>query len=276
MTGALYAETAAELLEACRGASADVLQRFLTVHQLRGKTGDITEATEIFFEVHHDDPDEAVYTVVLLALQRRWSRGAGDFLRTIETSGVVGDEQLDAVADAFLGESVRLDHPPDWYAGGWTRVELHPDPAAATLAQEEAERDDADAQEEAAIFSVHPVPPEARRWACSRLLVRGKATPAELITVGAEQPATARPAIYRGMLDVYDTIAAPDRGAALSACLSSSAAPVRRRALEQLALEKGPERAAALAATHSDEKVRAWGRRLTEPGGPPDAQAALF
>lgn len=270
VVGGLYVDTATQLLEACRGASADVLHRILAVHRVPGTASNAADAVEVFCEVHCDDPTDADCTAVLLAVQPRWSRHARAFLEAVEGSGVVEDAQLDRTAGNLLGDVVRFEHPADWYSDGWISVALDDLDDAPDLVA------DPDTAEDEPVFSVHPVPPEARRWAVARLLQRGTASVAGILAATLDLTASSRPSTHRAMLDVYDRMAPDERRQALGVCLSSPAAPVRRRALEHVAREEGLERARALAAVDTDAQVRAWGRRLEEPGRRPDAQASLF
>ena len=123
-------------------------------------------------------------------------------IRGIADSGLVPDDELDLLPDAFLaaGRNIYWEPPADWFDGPEIVIELdsNADPGSpATVDLDKA------ADPPAAVVA-REVRPPLRRWATQRVVRADPTTWASVLLRSKELDARSRAAVMRGLLDALD------------------------------------------------------------------------
>ncbi len=206
----------------------------------RRGSADAFEPSALFRRHHDDDPEGASFTALLLCTDNRWDKATGRLVRDIADSGCVPDEDLDDLADTFAWvDELWLKVPVAWL--DWNAEEFSSDGMAPVRRW---------------------IRPPLRRWATERLARRACDDPAALLERARSLPDEHGSAVTLGLLDAADALSPQARRTILDAGLASSAAAVRRRALEVLVAEGRAEEALRLAADDPAALVRRFGTKL--------------
>lgn len=100
--------------------NADELhRRLLCFGDGGGNKDDAFEPWWLLHRFHADEPDGAAVTALLLLTDRRWRHATSRLVRRIDESGLVLDDQLDLLAQAFLGAGPQVywEAAGDWFDG---------------------------------------------------------------------------------------------------------------------------------------------------------------
>jgi hypothetical protein len=207
---------------------------------------------ELLLRAHHTTAPGALDTARLLLTDRRWDRLTARLVRNLDGSGLLRDDELDALALELLTGEVLV-----------YRVDDRPWAEAVMLPESDDESDSTDAGREHAADAVaealvahRRIPPPLRRWSAARA-VRRSLTPLDaLLDLVEALPARDAAEAVRGVVDELDALPPAAADALLETALTWPARAVRLAALERLTERGEAERAARLAAGDRDERIR--------------------
>lgn len=210
-------------------------------------------AETTFRHLHRDDTRDAWRTAALLCTDPRWRQVTGRLVRALDASGLVGDEQLDDLADAFVLED-QYDWPvPDtWVRDGTVRVNRRAVPPGASSPPAVIER---------------RIEPPLRRWGAGRVIRRGRRTVGELLDRVGSLPAHTGDYVLLGLLDACEALDEQTRDTVIDLGVTWTSGTVRLGALQQVVARDGREAAARRAESDPNEKVRRWGATLRQHDG---------
>lgn len=242
-------------------ASVDELRRLLLAVGPRRTT--CVDAV-LLLRAHHSGAPGALDTARLMLTDRRWDRLTGRLVRDLVATGLLGEDDLDALAVELLSGPV-LEHRLDARQFSAEVVVLLPAPDG---------QDDADDEESVSDLPDHVVlrrriRPPLRRWAAARAAARLLAPPDQLLAWAQALPARDAAELVRGIVDELEGLPPHQREPLLQGALAWPSGAVRRSALQHL-LDRGEaDRVRELAAADDDAGVRnAFADR--------DEQVALF
>lgn len=236
-------------------------------------------------QVHAAEPARVGDTVVLLATDPRW-RSARGLMAAIVASGLVADDILDTVAEAFLhaGAHVWWRCPADWFEGGPTvDIDLpggpddpnDPDGPDGPGAPDGA--DDPGGAEEAVGPTVvrRSITVDARRWAVQRVVAADPLRWPSVLRHAAGAPRSVASGLLLGLLDSSAAVGEPAARAIERAAIASTDMTARLAGLRRLA-ERDRAAAVGIALDDPNERIRAWARKSPGGAGDPPGQASLF
>lgn len=212
------------------------------------------DAVELLARVRGTGEPGESFVALLLCTCPRWDRATGRLIAAIERAGLLADDELDELAEAFLSDAVEVVYPLAWVRPEWLGVELD-DPVRGR-----AYRVDEDTPARA----LRGVRPPLRRWAARRALAACPARLDELLARAERLEPHGRAAAVLGLLDAAAALAANERRQLLRVGLATGQARVRRAALELLTELDGPDAALCRARSDSDATVRVWRPRSRE------------
>lgn len=226
---------------------AETLQRLLVTHRHLYGSGHQDEAVELFRRAHAGRPAGGVDTAVLLSTNWRWHRCTARLLPALVGTGILGEDQLDELAERlFWPDSPTITHPLAWLGLDWGEVE----------------------QDRTVVDEQSPPPPPVRRWSATRLLRRKRTTLAAVLRRARSlRDKFAAESIVAGVLDAHDSLDDKDRRRALDSGLASGRGTVRRQALELLAARDGWPAAIDRASGDADASVRKWATAMKATTG---------
>jgi hypothetical protein len=183
----------------------------------------------LFMRFHRDQSLDAEMTAALLCTDYRWRKASHHLVERIVASGVLGQSQLDVLANWFAEEAFEIAVEGERSRSG---------SAAATLRR--------------------PIWPPLRRWAARHILERDPQRWHDLIDAASRLPSRDAAAAVAGVMDAADHLPPGELPVVASIGLQHGSGIVRLAALPLLARAAGVD--AALARAHSDPslKVRAW------------------
>jgi len=218
---------------------------------------------ELLLRAHHGTAPGALDTARLLLTDRRWDRLSSRLLHGLIRTGLLTEDDLDALALELLeGEwlAYRVD---DMFSGGIS-VQL-PGPDSVDERDDDASADDASADDASAddasaddgpLVARRRIPPPLRRWAASRAIRRALLSTSDVFELVDALPARAGGEAVRGMVDELESVPADEADVLLETALGWPAKAVRAAALNRLVERGDPERAARLAAVDADRSIR--------------------
>ncbi len=242
--GLLFADDWAELW----GADTPQAMWQVLVQGGRHRTPNHPEAIALLRKHHGEGQDGAFDSALLLCTYRRWERCSARVIADMAASRLLGENDLNRLAAAFLCEDkVIYDYPARWVGSKLLEIDV-----ATGRSKVIRVPPDTPLRYEAL------VPPPLRRWAAARILRRQPDRVEAVLERAHSLDPPAGAAVVMGMLDAIGSLAPEDVGAVLEYGLSWPLGKVRLQALKLLAASEGPEPAIRRAAVDPDAGVRAW------------------
>ena len=230
-------------------ASVADLHRLLVRCQVSGRSTRHQEAVELFVRHHREDPAGAVDSAVLLCTETRWHRCTAKLIAELCATGILDDEELDALADRLLwADRPSVRHPLSWFGLEWRELDL----ASGAIVGRGTDRD------RLVDHQRSPAEPPLLRWAAGHLLRRRRTTLDRLRSRAASLDSRRGPAVLAGALDAADSLSSRDLRAAIDLGLGSGRAQVRKVALRVMADRIDSADALRLARMDSDRSIRRW------------------
>lgn len=198
-----------DLVALSTAGTADELHRRLVLMPMVDRNpSDSFEPLCLFRQYHQDNPAGAVTTALLLVTDRRWRRAVGRIIAGVDASGLVRDDDLDLLAEAFLraGESLYWRVPDEWFAAGFEIVlgdlggNVDLDDEAAPVGADDEDWDPA------STVTTREIRPPLRRWAAARLVRRQSQRWGAVQGQARELDPRSGAAVMRGLLDCRDVL----------------------------------------------------------------------
>jgi hypothetical protein len=213
-------------------------------------------AIDTFRRLHDAGQPEPVDSALLLCTDRRWRRTSARVLAGILATGILEDEQQDRLAEELLWpDKVKYVYPLGWLGSTVIEVDLSAAPRAPRQRTVHADPS-------TPVTTERHLRPPLRSWAASRVLVRNRATPADVLAHARELPARDGAAVVTGAVHAADELDPEQARMVVDAALRWGHKTPRKAALERLTTWGEHDRAHALAADDADAAIRAWGRKL--------------
>ena len=177
----------------------------------------------------------------------RWRRVIAKLIAAIEASGLLEDQELDELADAFLAREHVISYPLAWVSPQWLEIELGTGSSRTVMVSEDT------IAERRCRFA-----PPLRRWAARRAL-RGDPARLEQLSHAAQllEPRH-RDALICGLLDSADHLDQDGKSRLVAFGLRATQASTRRAALDLLCELDGPQKALDRARADANAAVRRW------------------
>lgn len=210
----------------------------------------------LLLRAHHPTAPGALDTVRLLLTDRRWDRLTVRLVQEIVGTGLLSDDELDALALELLdGEFLhyRLD---DRLLGEEVVIVL-PGPAGEEQGTDDEPEDEVAGDAGGERSARRRIRPPLRRWGVARAVARSLASAEELLELTDDLPARDAAEAIRGMVDELDSLPPQIAAPLLERTLTWPARSVRTTALQHLVARGELARARALAAADHDATVRA-------------------
>ena len=257
----------AEFFDLWTAETPDDLRRVLVLYPPMRASADAFEPYVLLSKHHKVDPSSTAVTAMLMVTDPRWSGGVGNLMRRIEQSGMVGDGELDLLAEAFLaaGDALFWEVPDEWFGD---EIVVAIDEADQEFVEDEGDDDE---RPTVARRAVHP---PLRRWAAGRLVGGEPERWGEVYKRAGDLDARSAAATVSGLLDVIDGLSTAAQDFLIDEAVRWPQHSVRRQGIGLVAKRKGAEEAHALAAADPSAGVRAWAPSLLEPPAPPRAAAS--
>ena len=252
-----------ELVSLWTAATADALHRVLVLHPYARGSADAFEPIALLTKHHATEPGTSVATASLLLTDRRWRGGVGQLVLGIADSGLLTDEQLDALALAFLAADRYMYWPvPD----AWFTAES----VALVISDDVGEDADEVAVSEGPAVAARDVAPPVRRWAAARLVAQDPAAWAQVLARAQDLDARHGAAVVAGMFESIEHMPAAAQAWLVTKGTTWPHQSVRRAALKVVAARDGADVAFQLAHADPNAKIRDWAATLdrSNPGAP--------
>ena len=246
-----------ELISLWTAASADDLHRVLVLHPPVRESADTFEPMALLSKHHDAEPETSVTTATLLLTDRRWRGSLWLLVRRIADSGLLTDEQLDLLAQAFLAADryVYWSVPDHWFS----------ESEVVVVSYEGEEEDGEVAERDGPTVAAREVAPPLRRWAVSHLLDREPAGWPRLLARARDLDSRHGAAAVAGMFDSIESLPAKAQALLVTKGTAWPHQSVRRAALEFVAARDGADVAYQLAHADPNAKIRAWANTLVKP-----------
>jgi hypothetical protein len=153
----------------------------------------------------------------------RWRRITAKLIAAIEASGLLDDQELDELADAFLAREQVISYPLAWVSPQWLEIELGTGSSRTVTVSE-------DTMAERCWWFAPPL----RRWAARRTLRADPARLERLLHDAQLLEPRHRDAVICGLLDSADRLDEDGRRRLVSRGLRATQASTRRAALDVL------------------------------------------
>ncbi len=265
---------AAELVELWAAPTAEELYRVLVLHPPEQRGANAFEPYQLLSKHHEIDPTSSAVTAMLLVTDPRWRDGAGDLIRQIEQSGMLDDDQLDLLAEAFLaaGKALFWAVPDHWFSEtgiviDFGEVEEADDEAVVETEQAVVETEEVHGPTVARREVYLPL----RRWAAGRLVGRRPESWGRVLARTGEVDARSGAAVMLGLLDVVDILKPSVQELLIEKSVRWPNHSVRRLGIGLVAERKGVEAAYALAQTDPNAGVRKWSASLVAVSAEPES-----
>lgn len=227
-----------------------------------GPESSCRDADALFRRLHGDRTEGALLTALLMLTDRRWRRFTAGLIARIVDAGILGEDELDALADALLGsDQVHFCLPANWFDGPVVTIPFDDE---VPVGDETDAFTDADAVPEVGVpvGISRSVQPALRRWAAARLLRRDPEQLDQVRQRVRELDRRDAAAAMSGLLDALDAVR-QDRGHdVISDALRWPDKTVRRLALTRLAERGDRDDAVRRALRDSDASIRAFAATL--------------
>lgn len=220
------------------------------------------EAVDLLARVHGTGDLPGRSSRCFLCTCRRWDRVTARLIAGIETSGLLGDDELDELAESLLADELVISYPFAWVSPQWLDVDL--DDGAGRIYT----------VDQNTLGEHRPsLEPPLRRWAARRALRGDPERFDDLLSAASRLEPRHRDALTHGLLDAADVLDEKRRRSLVRRGLKSAQAGVRRAALDRLCELDGPETACRRARADANAAVRRWQPPNPEPR---EAQTSLL
>jgi hypothetical protein len=244
-----WIETSAELRSAT--TAPELWSVLVSWHGIRSSSV-WEEPFSLLARVHRDNPAHGEVTAALLCTDHRWGKASHHLIHRVCDSGLLGEPQIDELAEWFVGERFEIEvvPGPDLTGAGSPAFRHAPGGRGAAPISVSA----------ASAMSIvrRPIWPPLRRWAARHLVGRSPVRWRELIAVAETLPSRDGAALAAGVMDAASYIPPAEQPAAISFGLASGSGIVRLAALPALAMLEGVDVALARARSDASAKIRAW------------------
>jgi hypothetical protein len=222
------------------------------------RAADAFEPFGLLKKHHLSEPQMSIETAVLLMTDRRWRGGVAQLVQQISESGMLDDEELIVLAQAFLAadDAVYWEVPDQWFGEDSITIDLGED--------EEPEEGGEPAELEGPAVARRDVWPPPRRWAAGHELARDPAHWPALLARAGELTARDGAAVMSGMMDRVDVLSPAVQAALVERARTWPHHGVRRAAFEFIQIRDGAQTAYLLARDDLNAKVREWAATLDE------------
>lgn len=213
-----------------------------------------TEAVDLLAKVYGTGELPASFVALMLCTCRRWDRVTARLIAGIEASGLLGDEELDDLADSLLADELVISYPLTRVSPQWLEVDLR-DGAGRSYTIDES-----------TLGEHRPsLEPPLRRWAARRALRADPERLDDLLGAASRLEPRHRDALIHGLLDAADALEENRQRSLVRRGLTTAQAGVRRTALDRLCELDGPEKARRRAHADANAAVRRWQPPHQEP-----------
>jgi hypothetical protein len=213
-----------------------------------------TEAVDLLAKVHDTGELPASFLALMLCTCRRWDRVTARLIAAIDGSGLLSDDELDALADSLLADELVISYPLTWVWPHWLEVDLSDGAGCGYTIDERTLGEHRPSLE-----------PPLRRWAARRALRADPERLDDLLSAASRLEPRHRDALIHGLLDAADVLDNNRQRSLVRRGLGTAQAGVRRTALDRLCALDGPERARRRARADANAAVRRWQPRPQEP-----------
>ncbi len=225
-----------------------------------GSSTNHVEAVELLDRVHGTGKLSGSFVALMLCTCRRWDRVTAKLIAAIEDSGLLGDADLDELAEYFLADEYVISYPLAWVSPQWLEVDLSDGTSRTYTVDEDT------------LAKHRPsFEPPLRRWGAQRALRAAVARLDELLKCAEAFESRHRDALIHGLLDAAELLDEARRRRLIERGLQMAQASVRRTALDRLCELDGSETALRRAHADTNASVRKW-----RPQGSESQTPSLF
>jgi len=215
-------------------------------------------AVEAFKRLHGAGQPRPVDSALLLCTDWRWRRTSARVLAGVLDSGVLDDAEQDRLAQEFLWQDkVQYVHPLGWIGDTFVEIDLDPVSRRRTPRRREVWIDPS-----TQVTTQRRVWPPLRSWSATRILVRRRAEPTDVLAGARALPPRDGAAVLTGAVHAADELNPDEASRIVDAALRWGHKTPRWTALKHLAARGEGDRALALAADDPDASIRAWSRKV--------------
>jgi len=205
------------------------------------------EAIELLSKVDRTGDLPAAFVAMMICTCRRWDRVTSRLIAAIEDSGILGQADLDELAESFLSHEHVISYPLTWVSPQWLEVDLDDGSGRTYTVNEQT------------IAQFRPsFEPPLRRWAAGRVLRADRSRLDETLRAARAFEPRHRDAVIHGLLDAAYAVDEARQRDLIRLGLDSAQASVRRTALDRLCELDGPESASRRARADTNASVRKW------------------
>jgi len=215
-------------------------------------------AVEAFRRLHGAAQPRPVDSALLLCTDWRWRRTSARVLAGILDSRVLDDAEQDRLAQEFLWQDkVPYVHPLGWIGDTFVEIDLDPVNRWRTPRPHKV-RIDPGTQ----VTTQRHLWPPLRSWSATRILVRRRAEPTDVLARASALPPRDGAAVLTGAVHAADELDPDQASMIVDVALRWAHKTPRWTALKHLAARGEGDRARALAADDPDASIRAWSRQV--------------
>ncbi|HEV7804945.1 MAG TPA: hypothetical protein VGO80_03945 [Solirubrobacteraceae bacterium] len=225
----------------------ELCRRLLTSQSGWGSSTRHMEAIALLTRVHGTGDRPTVFVVLMLCACRRWKRVTAEVIAAFEGCGLLGDVELDELAECFLAEDSTISYPLNWFSRQWLELDLD-DGTSRAIAVSEDDLGQCRAS----------IAPPLRRWAARRALRASPCRVDELLARATMFGPRHRDALVHGLLDAADALNESNRRCLVARGLLAASTSTRRAALDRLCELEGPDSALRRALVDTNASVRTW------------------
>jgi hypothetical protein len=229
------------------GDADELCRRLLESPAGWGRSTRHMEALELLAKVRGTGRVALSLVALLVCDCWRWRRITAELIAAIEASGLLDDQELDELADAFLAREHVISYPLAWVSPQWLEIELDTGRSRTVTVSEDT------IAERRCWFA-----PPLRRWAARRALRADPARREQLLSDAQLLEPRHRDALIRGLLDCADRLDDDGRRRLVSRGLHGGQASTRRAALDLLCELDGAQKALGRARADTSASVRSW------------------
>lgn len=205
------------------------------------------EAVELISGVSGTSELSPAFVALLVCTCGRWDRVTARLIAAIEQSGLLGDADLDELADALLSHTPVVAHPPASVSPEHLEIQLDDgDSSAVTVSQDALAHDRPN------------IEPPLRRWAARRGLAVDPARVGQLLDVAQQFEPRHRDAVIHGLLDAAAALDEQQQRTLIARGLAGGQSGVRLAALDLLCRLDGADAARRRALDDPNATVRTW------------------
>lgn len=232
---------------AAGGDGEELCRRLLASPWGLGSSTRHAEAVDLLAKVHGTGGIPASFAALLLCTCRRWDRATAGLIAGIEESGLLGDDELDDLAESLLADELVISYPLAWVSPQWLGVDLSDGTGRVYTVGTDT------------LGEHRPsLAPPLRRWAARRALRADPGRLDELVSAASRLEPRHRDALIRGLLDAADVLDENRQRSLVRRGLETAQAGVRCAALDLMCELDGLETARRRARGDGNAAVRRW------------------